>query len=186
MSSDIREIPIEPEIDLVVEFVNTRNLEDDTDLIGEPKALERWIDDHTGGLEVGAVDPSSQRRLLALRESLRALLRTNNGGEAEGDELRALHDAAERSRFRTMLDEDGRLGIDPAGDGPEAFEARLLLALERIQSLGGWPRLKACTADDCQWAFYDTSRNRSRTWCSMEECGNREKTRRYRRRKASA
>ncbi len=186
MSRDIPKIAIEPEIELLVEFVNTRNLEDETDLIDEPKALERWIDDHAGGLEVGAVDAGSRRRLLALRESLRALLRTNNGGEAGGDELRALREAAERSRFRTTFSEDGPLRIDPEGDGPEAFEARLLLALERIQSLGGWPRLKACTADDCQWAFYDTSRNRSRTWCSMEECGNREKTRRYRRRKASA
>ncbi len=51
---------------------------------------------------------------------------------------------------------------------------------------GAWPRLKACPADDCQWAFYDGSRNRSRTWCWMEECGNREKTRRYRSRKASS
>lgn len=186
MSSEIQKIAIEPEIDLVVEFVNTRNLEDGTDLIGEPEALERWIDRHAGGLEVGSVDPGSQRRLLALRESLRALLRTNNGGEAKEDELRALREAAERSRFQTTLDDDGRLGIDAAGGGPEAFESRLLLALERIQSLGSWPRLKACTDDDCQWAFYDTSRNRSRTWCSMEECGNREKTRRYRRRKASA
>ena len=181
MSSEIQKIAIEPEVDLVVEFVNTRNLEDDTDLIGEPEPLERWIDKHFEGSGVGTVDPESQRRLLALRESLRALLRTNNGGEAGDDELRALGEAAERSRFRTTFDdEEGRLGIDPAGAGPEAFEARLLLALERIQSLGVWPRLKACPTDDCQWAFYDSSRNHSRTWCSMEVCGNRAKTRAYR------
>lgn len=185
MSSEIQKIPIEPEVDLVVEFVNTRDLNEGTDLIGEPRALERWIGDYGGAVETGSVDPDSHRRLLALRESLRALLRANNGGEAGDEELRALREAAERSRFRTTLDEDGRLGIDPAGGGAEAFEARLLLALERIQSLGAWPRLKVCPTDDCQWAFYDTSRNRSRTWCSMEECGNRQKTRRYRRRKAS-
>lgn len=185
MSSEIEKIAIEPEVELVVEFVNTRNLEDETDLIGEPEALGRWIDKHAEGFG-GTVDPESQRRLLALRESLRALLRANNGGEAGEDELRALREAAERSRFRTTFDGEGRLEIDPAGAGAEAFEARLLLALERIQSLGAWPRLKVCPTDDCQWAFYDTSRNRSRTWCSMEECGNREKTRRYRRRKASA
>jgi predicted RNA-binding Zn ribbon-like protein len=186
VSSGISKIPIEPEVDLVVEFVNTRDLETGADLIGEPQALERWIDDRLGGPGVGTVGPESRRRLLALRESLRALLRTNNGGEAGDDELLALREAVERSRFQTALHEGGRLGIQPAGGGPEAFEARLLLALERIQSLGAWPRLKACPTDDCQWAFYDTSRNRSRTWCSMDECGNREKTRRYRRRKASA
>jgi predicted RNA-binding Zn ribbon-like protein len=184
VSSDSQKISIQPEVDLLVEFVNTRDLDDGTDSIAEPAALERWIDDHAG-VEAGALDSDSHRGLRALRESLRALMRGNNGGEAGDGELRALREAAERSRFRTRLDGEGRLGIDPAGAGPEAFEARLLLALERIQSFGSWSRLKACTAEECQWAFYDTSRNRSRTWCSMEECGNREKTRRYRRRKAS-
>lgn len=39
-------------------------------------------------------------------------------------------------------------------------------------------------ADDrgCGWLFIDTSRNRSRRWCSMESCGNRAKARRYYRR----
>lgn len=185
VSRAISDIAIEPEVDLLVEFVNTLNLEGGEDSIAEPQALERWIEDHGGGVPKGTVDAESQRRVLALRESLRALLRANNGGEAGEGELRALREAAERSRYGATLDPDGRLCLDPAGGGPEAFEARLLLAIERIQALGAWPRLKACTCNDCQWAFYDTSRNRSRTWCSMEECGNREKTRRYRRRKST-
>jgi predicted RNA-binding Zn ribbon-like protein len=43
--------------------------------------------------------------------------------------------------------------------------------------------MKACAADDCQWAFYDSSKNRSRTWCSMDVCGHRAKTRAYRARR---
>ena len=43
-----------------------------------------------------------------------------------------------------------------------------------------WERLKACP--QCGWSFYDYSRNRSATWCSMSLCGNRLKTRAYRRR----
>jgi predicted RNA-binding Zn ribbon-like protein len=41
-------------------------------------------------------------------------------------------------------------------------------------------RLGEC-ADDrgCGWLFLDTSRNRSRRWCSMESCGNRAKARRH-------
>jgi predicted RNA-binding Zn ribbon-like protein len=41
-------------------------------------------------------------------------------------------------------------------------------------------RLGQC-ADDrgCGWLFLDTSRNRSRQWCSMESCGNRAKAKRY-------
>jgi len=36
---------------------------------------------------------------------------------------------------------------------------------------------------DCQWAFYDRSKNRSGRWCSMRTCGNRTKTRAYRTRR---
>ena len=45
-----------------------------------------------------------------------------------------------------------------------------------------WARLKACPAEDCQWAFYDHSRNRSGTWCEIGKCGNRAKARRFRER----
>ena len=40
-------------------------------------------------------------------------------------------------------------------------------------------RVKECPgADDCGWLFYDTSKNNSRRWCSMEGCGSRVKMRR--------
>jgi predicted RNA-binding Zn ribbon-like protein len=41
-------------------------------------------------------------------------------------------------------------------------------------------RLGQC-ADDrgCGWLFLDTSKNRSRRWCDMEDCGNRAKARRH-------
>jgi predicted RNA-binding Zn ribbon-like protein len=43
-------------------------------------------------------------------------------------------------------------------------------------------RLRWCEAPDCQWLFLDHSRNRSRRWCDMKICGNREKARRHYRR----
>src|SRR5256885_5523159 len=42
---------------------------------------------------------------------------------------------------------------------------------------GTWARLKACRNDQCQKAFYDTSKNRSGAWCSMAGCGSRLKDR---------
>jgi predicted RNA-binding Zn ribbon-like protein len=51
---------------------------------------------------------------------------------------------------------------------------------------GTWKRLKACRNHGCRWAFYDYSKNRSGSWCSMQLCGNRTKTRSYRRRHAPA
>jgi predicted RNA-binding Zn ribbon-like protein len=40
-------------------------------------------------------------------------------------------------------------------------------------------RLRECGAPDCAWLFVDTSKNRTRQWCSMRSCGNREKARRH-------
>jgi len=175
---------LEPEVDLLVEFVNTRDLEEETDSITEPDQLSAWIAEQTGE-HVGALDQEDVARVHALRESLRALLRTHNGEQVDERHLGPLREAAERSRFRTTFSAEGELEIAPARSDLTGFEARLLLAIERLQSQSAWPRLKACTDDGCQWAFYDATRNRSRTWCSMEECGNREKTRRYRERKGS-
>ena len=47
-------------------------------------------------------------------------------------------------------------------------------------------RVRECACESCGWLFLDTSKNRSRRWCSMEACGNRTKARRhYARRRAT-
>ncbi len=40
-----------------------------------------------------------------------------------------------------------------------------------------------CASDDCNWLFFDTSKNHSRRWCDMKGCGNRAKARRHYERK---
>jgi predicted RNA-binding Zn ribbon-like protein len=173
---------LEAEIDLLVDFVNTHDLEDGTDALAEPGRLGAWIAERSE--DVGTLDEEDVVRVQALRESLRALLRTHNGGAADPARLQPLREAAERSRYRSTFSADGELQIAPARSDLTGFEARLLLAIERLQAQGAWARLNACTDEGCQWAFYDATRNRSRTWCSMEECGNKEKTRRYRERRS--
>lgn len=41
-------------------------------------------------------------------------------------------------------------------------------------------RVRQCAGDRCGWLFVDRSKNRSRRWCDMKECGNVAKVRRYR------
>ena len=182
MSTPLNKVAIASEADLLVEFVNTRDIEEGADAIADPELLEAWIAWRTGE-HAGDLDDADLARVLALRESLRAILLANNGEEMDAAALVPLREAAERTRIRTTFSSDGKLDLAPARSGLSGFEARLLLAIERLQSHGAWSRLKACTVDDCRWAFYDTTRNHSRTWCSMDVCGNREKTRRYRERK---
>jgi len=52
---------------------------------------------------------------------------------------------------------------------------------------GQLDRVRRCGSDTCEWLFLDGSRNRSRRWCDMSTCGNREKARKhYRKAKESA
>lgn len=40
-------------------------------------------------------------------------------------------------------------------------------------------RVRECEGETCGWMFMDTSKNRSRRWCSMDDCGNRAKAKRH-------
>ncbi len=57
---------------------------------------------------------------------------------------------------------------------PVVLDAALLL------TEGDRERLRHCPG--CDWLFYDVTRNRSRRWCDMQDCGSRAKSRRYYRR----
>ena len=105
----------------------------------------------------------------AFREALRALL----ADKQDPDAIAALNAAA--AQLTVRFDPDGTARLH--GDD---LVASLLAIIARAQADGTWERMKACRADDCRWAFYDRSRNRSRAWCSMRECGNRAKARSYR------
>ena len=129
--------------------------------------LPEWLADH--GLEDDA------ERALDLRTSLRALILANNALPLADGAVEAFNAAA--SRVRLELDESGRLRMESGGDAlGRIVEITLGAMLD-----GTWPRLKACR--HCCWSFYDKSPNRSGTWCSMQLCGNRAKTRSYRRRR---
>ncbi|WP_099157737.1 CGNR zinc finger domain-containing protein [Virgibacillus ndiopensis] len=52
-------------------------------------------------------------------------------------------------------------------------------AIEILISEKELSRVKKCEGDPCGWLFLDTSRNRSRRWCSMADCGNRAKAKRF-------
>jgi predicted RNA-binding Zn ribbon-like protein len=133
-----------------------------------------WLADWLG--ERGLA--GQEARALALREALRALVLANNGIPLAEDAVRVVNDAARRVSLR--VDEAGDLSVAADGD---ALDRVVAIAFEAMLD-GTWGRLKACR--NCRWSFYDYSPNRSATWCSMQLCGNRRKTRAYRKRKSAA
>ncbi len=172
---------LRPEAELLVAFLNTFDLEDGVEQLATPAELAAWIGANTELAAPAALGRDELERVQALRESLRALLLANNGApRPTAAALAPLREAAGRASLGAEVGAGGEVAFEPGGEGAEPFEARLLLAAERLQMLGAWERLKACGAETCHWAFYDSTRNHSRTWCSMDVCGNREKTRRYR------
>jgi predicted RNA-binding Zn ribbon-like protein len=110
------------------------------------------------------------------------LLLANNSGEPiSAEALETLNEQSAEAAVALRFDREGAALVTACG-GVDSAIARLLAIVHGSMNDRTWPRLKACPADDCLWAFYDHSRNRSGTWCEMGECGNRAKARRYRER----
>jgi predicted RNA-binding Zn ribbon-like protein len=165
---------------LVQQLVNTTDHEHGREWLGSPVELERWLRDL--GLPAGKVNESDVRRARELREALRELLIANNTGtETGGPALAVLNEAAMRARLGIEFGRSA-VAVIPHNGGVDGALGRILAAAATAVLDGSWERLKACR--NCEWAFYDFSRNRSATWCSMQLCGNRLKTRTYRRRRA--
>jgi predicted RNA-binding Zn ribbon-like protein len=168
------------ELDQVIEFVNTNDLEDKWDRIGTPALLAAWLAEH-GAVEPGtAVSAATHARALDLREGLRALGRQNNEETAEPARLRALEAATAELPLIAWLGTDAAWQLRPRATGADAFLASIVATVLRAMADGRWSRVKACQNDTCGWLFADGSRNRSRTWCSMAVCGSRIKARAYR------
>lgn len=63
----------------------------------------------------------------------------------------------------------------------------VLWSLTAVLTSADAARMGSCQAKGCGWYFIDESANRSRTWCSSEVCGNRERVRRaYARRRSGS
>ncbi len=167
---------------LVQLFVNTASvIEHRVEWLAAPSALALWLDEHDAQAS-GKPTPADLKRALVLREALRALLVRNNTGEEAADAPAVVNQAAERAGLRLALDESGELRLEVREGGVDGALGRILAVAHGAMLDGSWTRLKVCR--NCCWAFYDPSKNRSGTWCSMQICGNRRKTRAYRKRKA--
>jgi predicted RNA-binding Zn ribbon-like protein len=168
------------ELGLVQRFVNTADLEQGTDRLQDAEGLAGWLAEVGLARRQDSFDAADRERVVAFRESLRALLLANQGDTPDRDAVEALRRAAREAPIVVVFDDAGAAGLAAAQPGASGVLASLLAIVARAQAEGTWSRLKACPNESCRWAFYDRSRNRSRTWCAMSVCGNRAKARSYR------
>ena len=167
-------------LELIESFVNTAELEEERDDLGEPAGLVRWLAEH--GLSPADVRASDRdaAEARAVREAVRELLRGNNGIEIDRDSASATLDETARRAGLAVRFDDGSARLVPRKGGVAGALALVLAAVAETMADGSWPKLKACRSDTCRWAFVDHARNRSRQWCSMSLCGNRAKARAFR------
>ena len=170
------------ELQLVIDFVNTADLEDGTDELATPAALGDWLAARgllpSPGASVTATDHVAARDL---RQALRAVALAHNGHARRSRRAGACSRTRPRAdSCRCRFRPDGSVGPEPRAAGVAGALARMLVPVAQASADGSWKRVKACRDDDCQWAFYDSSRNRSGRWCDMAVCGNRTKVRVYR------
>jgi predicted RNA-binding Zn ribbon-like protein len=171
-------------LETVRAFVNTRDVDDDVELLSAPDALVAWLDeqDLLGGERDVRASAADLQRALKLREALRAHLFSHHGEPLPAGAPRTLDAAARRARLTVRFTGPDETALAPAASGVDGGLGRLLAIVAAAIADGTWVRLKVCPEDTCQWAFYDASRNRSAVWCNMRVCGNRAKVRSFRER----
>lgn len=176
--------PAPPPLDLVQAFVNTEIPEWARDDIGTPELLRNWLHEQALLADGDEVEAAGFVAARELRSALRELALLNTLGSPPSEELRrGLEAALAPVQLGVTLEDGGRLVPAPTGAGVNRALASLVAIVLEAQAGGTWERLKACRKESCGWLFYDGSRNRSSTWCSMSICGNRVKTASYRRRR---
>lgn len=175
------------DLELVRAFVNTLDIERETEVLATPAELGRWLSANC--LAPRGIRPTAAdlRRATELREALREILLSHSHGSPEpAAAWRTLDGAATRARLHARFDPSGGGLLEPGAKGVDAALGRLLAIVHGALAHDSWRRLKACRLHTCEWAFYDHTKNRSGAWCNMAVCGNRAKARAYRERHAGA
>lgn len=126
-------------------------------------------------------------RAVAAREALhRVLVSLTRERPPEARDLAALNVelAAVRRRERLVPGPGGlRWESTEAGSRLDSVLWPVWRAAAALLTSGDLSRLRRCGGEGCGWLFLDRSRNRSRQWCTMEDCGNVSKVRRFRQRR---
>jgi predicted RNA-binding Zn ribbon-like protein len=148
------------------------------DYLRSPEALVEWA------ALAGVIDSGEKEHVAASEAALRdtRTLRAMIDPVLDGHDLDALTRRWSAAMARSTLEAEGsgrarlRVGTDPALLIPD----RLADAVVDLLRNADLSRLRACPVPDggCGFLFLDRSRNGSRRWCSMDDCGTVVKSRR--------
>ncbi|MCZ9353349.1 ABATE domain-containing protein [Streptomyces mutabilis] len=135
------------------------------------------------GLDL-VLEQADVRRARTLRDALFLLTADRaHGRPLRPEHLDAVNAAAAEPPLAARIEAGGTHGWAPGATGRRLLST---VARDAIELFTGpyADRIRACGAHDCRLLFVDTSRPGRRRWCAMEHCGNREKARAHRARRA--
>ena len=185
---------------LCLDFVNTVDGRNDCVVLGDK--LEHYSDlvawSQHSGIVTGAqaarlIKVSKQKpaaansvlhRAIALREALHRIFKAKvMESTPRSIDLEIVNDELMKARKNERLISTGN-GFRWEWTGDETALDRMLWSIAQsaaeFLSTGDLSRLRECGGEECGWLFEDTSRNRTRQWCHMQDCGNLAKVRRFR------
>ncbi|AXK35114.1 zf-CGNR multi-domain protein [Streptomyces armeniacus] len=150
------------------------------DRLAGPADLRRWIDE--AGLLPGGpadVDTGGFARALELREAVHRLAQDRlEGRRFDRGALDVVNRIAATPGRRVVLTD---AGAEVRGDTAAVLADVAAAAIELLADRD--LVLKECGRESCTRLYVDRSQGARRTWCGMEECGNRVKAAAYRARR---
>ncbi|WP_311969694.1 CGNR zinc finger domain-containing protein [Pseudomonas baltica] len=153
------------ELEDVRRFVNSWSIPNQTRI--ETDQLPQWASDPqawTRELSRCPLHPEDQLdTLLELRLALRESC-ANHDHDSEA--LNTWFDKVPLSAFIESIESVARLRLKPL---QSTYRGHILALVANAIASGEWSRLKTC--GDCQWAFYDHTRNGNKRWCGMSKGG---------------
>ena len=143
-----------------------------------------------GLLRIAKNNPSAAssvvKRGIRLRETLYRIFRSIGDGLSPAqDDIDFLNKELTAARAHERLAQKEEGFVWAWDDGRKALDSVLWAVARSASELltsDELSRVRQCGGESCGWLFLDTSRNRSRQWCDMRDCGNVSKVRRFRQR----
>ena len=147
--------------------------------IPTPRRLVDWLT--VNGLAVDSCTAAQLELARELRESIHAAATATAIQDAlPASAVQVINDCSTKGRAAAILtpESDRQWLLSSASSVEDALG---VIAADAISIIAGERdgRLALCASPTCQAAFFDTSQSRSRKWCDMNTCGNRQKKARF-------
>lgn len=147
--------------------------------IPTPQRLVDWLAVY--GLAVKTCTTAQFNRARELREAIHAAATAAAiGGALPASAVQVINDFSAQGTAAAFLTPDGKRQWK-LGSTSRVEDALSVIAADAISILAGEQdgKLALCASPSCQAAFFDTSQSRTRRWCDMGTCGNKEKKARF-------